>query len=250
MAPLRGAAKPYHTTADRVLGRDTRTSSRRLDILLLGRVPYATRPQAHVRAHAVGKRLLPADGSGERRRRPPAAHYLVGHACPSSGGLALSEEYDYEISNNILVNGHSGISPRGPQKPEEGRRGEKHRIHHNLMQARRIVGWKSPVAVYLARRHECEVYQNKLASDNARGLISDGVGMCRNKIHDNEISARYSTASAIGYVGGINKSAHMGNKDNIPISTRPAGRSTGPTRWRWSCGASTIPESHTTQHRS
>jgi len=112
----------------------------------------------------------------------------------------MGEAYDYEISGNVLVNAHCGMHVSGPRNPEAGRRGAKHRIHHNLIQSLRVVGWKSPCALYLAAARECEVYENKVASDDARGFISSGMGLEKNVFHHNEISARYASASAVGYV--------------------------------------------------
>ena len=137
-----------------------------------------------------------------RTKAPPAATYsnIIRNCYLENGGISMGEAYDYEIAGNVMVNMHMGMHIRGAFRPEAGRRRGKHNIHHNLVQPRRLVGCKSPCGLYLAASGECDVHHNKFASDNARGVISSGNGLDKNKIHHNEISARYSAASAVGYV--------------------------------------------------
>jgi len=136
------------------------------------------------------------------KKVPPKAAYknVIRNCYLENGRMALGEAYDYEITGNVLVNAHCGINARGSRRPPAGRRGAKHKIHHNLIQSLRVVGWKSPCALYLAAGRECEVFENKVASDDARGFISSGGGLEKNVFHHNEISARYKSASAIGYI--------------------------------------------------
>ena len=140
---------------------------------------------------------------GAALKGPPEAAYrnAIRNCYLEDGGISLNEAYDYEISGNVIANAHCGMAVLGGQaKQEAGRRGNNIRIHDNRVQSLRVVGWKSPTGIYLAAARECEVYNNKFASDDARGVISSGGGPEKNVIHHNEISARYATASAVGYV--------------------------------------------------
>ena len=99
-----------------------------------------------------------------------------------------------EIYDNILVQGHRGLNLNYVGRYTENP--TRSYIHNNLIQPVRTPGTKWPVGIGLAQNRNVHVYDNQVISDDARGLVLDGLGYVTRgtdyvTVYNNRIDVEY-----------------------------------------------------------
>ncbi len=115
-----------------------------------------------------------------------------------SNNIDIPCSYDIDIYNNILVGAHWSIEAQNIEAAACPRDKKNHKIYNNLIEAWRYSGVKAGQGLRLTSCLSCEVFNNQIGSDEARGMYLAG-GDDRIKVYNNVISARYHVAALDGY---------------------------------------------------
>jgi len=111
-------------------------------------------------------------------------------------GISISQTgKDWEVYNNTIIGGHQGIATGANALTDKV---SNYRIHHNLINGKRIHGQKVPQAIICFGSAGCHIYENQIASDDSRGINLQAAGSGHHDVHHNLVACRYSTVAKEG----------------------------------------------------
>ncbi|HUW56702.1 MAG TPA: hypothetical protein VMZ92_08710 [Planctomycetota bacterium] len=111
-------------------------------------------------------------------------------------GINLSQTAPgWEIYNNTVVGGHQAVAVWANAAADQR---TAYEIHHNRLSPRRIHGLKAPQGILCFGSDGNHIYENEIATDDARGINLQGRGSGNNNVHNNLIACRYSTEATEG----------------------------------------------------
>lgn len=114
----------------------------------------------------------------------------------SPDGISVSQSGpNWEIWNNTVIGGHTSISVGANAVKEQH---TKYSIHHNFLSPRRIHGVKTPEGICTFGAAENYIYENEIATDDARGINIQARGSGFSDVHHNRVACRYSTEAKEG----------------------------------------------------